>query len=109
MSPGVGVVSVLLGAQWGDEGKGKIIDYLIENNDLENLEEGKTLYNEVVVECGGVYFSYLAFIVGLGEEPELCPIMKDAHACRTGVFRMWTIECLYAYLTRQLLTICQIF
>jgi hypothetical protein len=26
-----GTVSVLLGAQWGDEGKGKIIDYLIEN------------------------------------------------------------------------------
>lgn len=25
-------VSVLLGAQWGDEGKGKIIDYLIENH-----------------------------------------------------------------------------
>ncbi|KAK6043230.1 hypothetical protein COOONC_19266, partial [Cooperia oncophora] len=33
MSPGVGTVSVLLGAQWGDEGKGKVIDYLIENND----------------------------------------------------------------------------
>ena len=25
-----GAVTVLLGAQWGDEGKGKIIDYLIE-------------------------------------------------------------------------------
>ncbi|EGT43681.1 hypothetical protein CAEBREN_17239 [Caenorhabditis brenneri] len=27
-------VSVLLGAQWGDEGKGKIIDYLIENHKI---------------------------------------------------------------------------
>ncbi|KAK6030949.1 adenylosuccinate synthase [Ostertagia ostertagi] len=35
MSPGVGTVSVLLGAQWGDEGKGKVIDYLIENNDVQ--------------------------------------------------------------------------
>uniref|UniRef100_W6NAZ1 Adenylosuccinate synthetase n=1 Tax=Haemonchus contortus TaxID=6289 RepID=W6NAZ1_HAECO len=35
MSPGVGAVSVLLGAQWGDEGKGKVIDYLIENNDVQ--------------------------------------------------------------------------
>ncbi|KAL6744056.1 hypothetical protein Aduo_017031 [Ancylostoma duodenale] len=35
MSPGVGAVSVLLGAQWGDEGKGKIIDYLIENYDVQ--------------------------------------------------------------------------
>lgn len=25
-------VTVLLGAQWGDEGKGKIIDYLISKN-----------------------------------------------------------------------------
>ncbi|KJH44755.1 adenylosuccinate synthase [Dictyocaulus viviparus] len=35
MSPGMGGVSVLLGAQWGDEGKGKIIDYLIENYDVQ--------------------------------------------------------------------------
>ncbi|KHJ80342.1 putative adenylosuccinate synthase [Oesophagostomum dentatum] len=35
MSPPVGTVSVLLGAQWGDEGKGKIIDYLIENYDVQ--------------------------------------------------------------------------
>ncbi|VDM56062.1 unnamed protein product [Angiostrongylus costaricensis] len=35
MSPAVGAVSVLLGAQWGDEGKGKIIDYLIENYDVQ--------------------------------------------------------------------------
>ncbi|KAJ1368003.1 Adenylosuccinate synthetase [Parelaphostrongylus tenuis] len=35
MSPAMGAVSVLLGAQWGDEGKGKIIDYLIENYDVQ--------------------------------------------------------------------------
>ncbi|VDM70992.1 unnamed protein product [Strongylus vulgaris] len=35
MTPKVGTVSVLLGAQWGDEGKGKIIDYLIENYDVQ--------------------------------------------------------------------------
>jgi adenylosuccinate synthase len=27
-------VSVLLGAQWGDEGKGKIIDFLIEHDQV---------------------------------------------------------------------------
>jgi hypothetical protein len=25
-------ITVLLGAQWGDEGKGKIIDFLIQHN-----------------------------------------------------------------------------
>ncbi|KAK6758899.1 hypothetical protein RB195_016246 [Necator americanus] len=35
MRPDLGTVSVLLGAQWGDEGKGKIIDYLIEKNDVK--------------------------------------------------------------------------
>ncbi|CAI4223199.1 unnamed protein product [Auanema sp. JU1783] len=35
MSGRAGGVSVLLGAQWGDEGKGKIIDYLIENYKVE--------------------------------------------------------------------------
>ena len=27
-------VMVLLGAQWGDEGKGKIIDFLIQHNQV---------------------------------------------------------------------------
>jgi adenylosuccinate synthase len=27
-------VTVLLGAQWGDEGKGKIIDFLINNDQV---------------------------------------------------------------------------
>ena len=31
-----GAVTVLLGAQWGDEGKGKIIDYLIEKYNVSS-------------------------------------------------------------------------
>lgn len=34
MEPGKNKVSVVLGAQWGDEGKGKIVDLLCANNDL---------------------------------------------------------------------------
>ncbi|CAJ0576999.1 unnamed protein product, partial [Mesorhabditis spiculigera] len=34
-SASAGLCSVLLGAQWGDEGKGKIIDYLIENYSID--------------------------------------------------------------------------
>lgn len=30
----LGGVTVLLGAQWGDEGKGKIIDFLIGHNNV---------------------------------------------------------------------------
>lgn len=30
-------VTVLLGAQWGDEGKGKVIDFLIANNKVNFL------------------------------------------------------------------------
>ena len=31
---GVNKVSVVLGAQWGDEGKGKLVDLLAENADV---------------------------------------------------------------------------
>lgn len=32
-----GRVAVLLGAQWGDEGKGKIIDYLIDHDKVREI------------------------------------------------------------------------
>lgn len=32
-----GPVTVLLGAQWGDEGKGKIVDYLIAKDEVNFL------------------------------------------------------------------------
>ncbi|VDP32365.1 unnamed protein product [Heligmosomoides polygyrus] len=53
--PSFGVVSVLLGAQWGDEGKGKIIDYLIENNDVTARCQGGNNAGHTVVANGRKY------------------------------------------------------
>lgn len=57
MSPGLGAVSVLLGAQWGDEGKGKIIDYLIENYDVS--------FNSCSIHSW--YFTVVLFFAGIGD------------------------------------------
>ncbi|VDM37890.1 unnamed protein product [Toxocara canis] len=41
-------VTVLLGAQWGDEGKGKIIDYLISKNKVSRCQGGNNAGHTVV-------------------------------------------------------------
>lgn len=48
-------VTVLLGAQWGDEGKGKIIDFLIDHNKVYFYLEKKFFFLKVdiVARCQG--------------------------------------------------------
>ena len=44
-------VDLLLGLQWGDEGKGKIVDYLSENFDLvTRYQGGNNAGHTVIVE-----------------------------------------------------------
>lgn len=48
-----GSVTVLLGAQWGDEGKGKVIDFLIGHNKVIMLND------TLLLSCKIAYFLLL--------------------------------------------------
>lgn len=52
-------VTVLVGAQWGDEGKGKIIDYLSEKQDLVVRFQGGDNAGHTVINDKGVFKMHL--------------------------------------------------
>lgn len=52
-------ISVLVGAQWGDEGKGKIIDYLSEKQDLIVRFQGGDNAGHTVINDYGVFKLHL--------------------------------------------------
>jgi adenylosuccinate synthase len=70
------MIDVLLGLQWGDEGKGKIVDYLARNYDIiarfqGGPNAGHTLYlngNKVVLHTipSGVFQSHCLNLIGNG-------------------------------------------
>src|SRR3954468_18160310 len=70
------MVDVLIGLQWGDEGKGKIVDYLAANYDIiarfqGGPNAGHTLYvngNKVVLRTipSGVFQTHCLNLIGNG-------------------------------------------
>lgn len=52
-------ITVLVGAQWGDEGKGKIIDYLAEKQDLVVRFQGGDNAGHTVINDKGVFKMHL--------------------------------------------------
>ncbi len=52
-------VTLLIGAQWGDEGKGKIIDYLSKNADLVIRFNGGNNAGHTIVNDYGKFFMHL--------------------------------------------------
>jgi adenylosuccinate synthase len=52
-------ITVLVGAQWGDEGKGKIIDYLSEQQDLIVRFQGGDNAGHTVINDNGVFKLHL--------------------------------------------------
>ena len=50
-------VAVILGAQWGDEGKGKIVDLLCQGADVVCRCQVSTVGGKVTATCSIVLFS----------------------------------------------------
>ncbi|MBI5058430.1 adenylosuccinate synthase [candidate division KSB1 bacterium] len=53
------MVTVVVGAQWGDEGKGKIVDYLAEDADIVARYQGGANAGHTVVHAGKKYVFHL--------------------------------------------------
>ncbi|MEO0414375.1 MAG: adenylosuccinate synthase [Verrucomicrobiota bacterium] len=51
--------TVVVGAQWGDEGKGKIVDYLTENTDVVVRAQGGNNAGHTVISDGKEYILHL--------------------------------------------------
>src|ERR1700722_2822984 len=51
--------SILVGAQWGDEGKGKIIDFLTEKADIVVRSQGGNNAGHTVIVGGAKYVLHL--------------------------------------------------
>jgi adenylosuccinate synthase len=51
--------SIVVGAQWGDEGKGKIVDYLTENSDVVVRAAGGNNAGHTVINGGTKYMLHL--------------------------------------------------
>ena len=66
-------VTVLIGAQWGDEGKGKIIDVLSENADLVARFQGGNNAGHTVIVEGKKYVLHL-IPSGVHSEKTICMI-----------------------------------
>ncbi len=81
------MVDVLLGLQWGDEGKGKIVDYLAANYDIiarfqGGPNAGHTLYvngNKVVLHTipSGVFQSHCLNLIGNGVVIDPVTLQKE--------------------------------
>jgi len=51
--------TIIVGAQWGDEGKGKIVDYLTENTDVVVRAAGGNNAGHTVISAGTKYILHL--------------------------------------------------
>ena len=54
---------IVVGAQWGDEGKGKMVDYLAQNADLIVRYQGGDNAGHTVVNDKGVFKLHLRHIL----------------------------------------------
>ncbi len=83
------MIDVLLGLQWGDEGKGKIVDYLAAKYDViarfqGGPNAGHTLYvngNKVVLHTipSGVFQSHCLNLIGNGVVIDPVTLQKEIH------------------------------
>ena len=64
---------VLLGAQWGDEGKGKIIDFLTEGADVVVRAQGGNNAGHTVIVAGKKYVLHL-IPSGILRKDKMCVI-----------------------------------
>ena len=48
--------TIIVGAQWGDEGKGKIVDFLTEKTDIVVRAQGGNNAGHTVIHDGKKYF-----------------------------------------------------
>jgi len=53
------MITVVLGTQWGDEGKGKVIDYLAEDVDIVARYQGGANAGHTVVVNGRQFIFHL--------------------------------------------------
>ena len=51
--------TIIVGAQWGDEGKGKIVDFLTEKNDIVVRAQGGNNAGHTVIHDGKKYILHL--------------------------------------------------
>jgi adenylosuccinate synthase len=65
--------SIVVGAQWGDEGKGKIVDYLTENSDVVVRAAGGNNAGHTVINGGTKYILHL-IPSGILWQDKLCVI-----------------------------------
>lgn len=65
--------TIVVGAQWGDEGKGKIVDYLTENTDVVVRAAGGNNAGHTVINNGTKYILHL-IPSGILWEEKLCVI-----------------------------------
>lgn len=88
-------VDVLLGLQWGDEGKGKIVDYLADRYQLVcrfqgGPNAGHTLWidgKKTVLHTipSGIFHTHLVNVIGNGVVIDPVTLMKEIAAIETGV------------------------
>jgi adenylosuccinate synthase len=65
--------TIVVGAQWGDEGKGKIVDYLTENTDVVVRAAGGNNAGHTVISNGQKYILHL-IPSGILWEGKMCVI-----------------------------------
>ena len=65
--------TIIVGAQWGDEGKGKIVDFLTENTDVVVRAAGGSNAGHTVISNGQKYILHL-IPSGILWEDKLCII-----------------------------------
>ena len=87
-------VTAVVGANWGDEGKGKLCDYLAESSDLVirfqgGNNAGHTIINQYgkfalhLVPCG-VFYSHTTNLLGPGVGVNLAALLQELAELRAG-------------------------
>ena len=84
------MVQAIVGANWGDEGKGKITDYLAENADVVvRFQGGANAGHTIINEYGrfslhllpsGVFNPKVTSILGNGVALDIQKFLKELHA-----------------------------
>ena len=87
------MIDVILGLQWGDEGKGKIVDYFAPNYDLiarfqGGPNAGHTLYvngKKVVLHQipSGIFHADKINLIGNGVVLDVVTFKKESHTVAT--------------------------
>ena len=84
-------VTVLIGAQWGDEGKGKIIDVLSEHADLVARFQGGNNAGHTVIVDGKKYVLHL-IPSGVHSDKTVCMIGNGVVVNRFSCLKSLTVS-----------------